>query len=90
MANIETKALIDSNPSLKPLMDSDAAFKALIENDAEFRDLVATFGTPQKIKDCTELNEDDICMETKCYQGYRIVMKCNGNGGCVRYSREKC
>jgi hypothetical protein len=82
--------LIDSNPSLKPLMDGDAAFKALIETDAEFRDLVKTFGTPRKVADCSELKEDDVCMETVCYQGYRIVMKCNGSGGCVRYSREAC
>jgi hypothetical protein len=90
MANIETKALLDSNPSIKPLMDNDAAFKNLVESDSEFRSLVATYGVPKKIKDCTELNEDDICMQTECYQGFRIVMKCNGNGACVKYSREEC
>jgi hypothetical protein len=90
MANIDMKALIDSNPSVKPLMDNDATFKALIENDAQFRSLVATFGVPQKVADCTELNENDICMQTECSQGFRIVMRCNGNGACDRYAQEAC
>jgi hypothetical protein len=90
MANIETKALIDSNPSVKPLMDKDVTFKSLIENDAQFRSLVAKFGVPKKVADCTELNENDICMQTECYQGQRIVMRCNGAGACDRYSEEAC
>lgn len=90
MADVNTKALLDSHPSLKPLMDKDAPFKALVETNSAFRALVATYGVPHKVADCTELNEDDICMQTECYQGYRIVMRCNGSGGCVRYSREAC
>lgn len=58
--------------------------------DPKFKTLVAKYGRPRGPKDCTELNPGDVCMVTDCVDGKRIVMRCDGTGGCTSYSEEAC
>jgi hypothetical protein len=62
----------------------------LIKSDAKFKALIKQYGMPRAAKDCTELNKGDICMVTDCVDGKRIVMRCDGSGGCTDYSEEPC
>lgn len=64
--------------------------KKLAEADPHFKALVGKFGMPRATKDCSEMNPGDPCMVTDCVDGKRIVMKCDGSGGCTRYSVEEC
>jgi hypothetical protein len=71
--------------------DHHAHLMALTKTDTKFKSLVAKYGMPQPgPKSCTELNEGDICMETKCFNGKKIIMKCDGSGGCTQYSEVAC
>lgn len=58
--------------------------------DPKFKTLIAKYGMPRGPKDCTELNPGDVCMVTDCVDGKRIVMRCDGTGGCTSYSEEAC
>jgi hypothetical protein len=70
---------------------STAHVTKLAKTDPKFKKLVTKYGMPQAgPKDCTELNENDVCMMTACNNGKRIVMRCDGSGGCTRYSEEPC
>ena len=62
----------------------------LAKADPKFKALVNKYGTPRGPKDCTELNPGDVCMVTDCVDGKRIVMRCDGSGGCTNYSEESC
>jgi hypothetical protein len=62
----------------------------LIKSDTKFKALVKQYGKPRATKDCTELSKGDICMVTDCVDGKRIVMRCDGSGGCTDYSEESC
>jgi len=58
--------------------------------DEKFKALVEKYGEPKAgPKTCDQLNEGDICMETDCYQGKKLVMKCKGRE-CVDYSEVNC
>ncbi len=62
----------------------------LAKADRKFKALVSTYGVPRSPRDCTELSPGDICMVTDCVNGKRIVMRCDGSGGCTKYSEEPC
>jgi hypothetical protein len=68
---------------------TDAQFQLLLQNP-EFKALVDKHGKPKPgPKTCDQLNDGDICMETDCNNGKKIVMKCRGNE-CVDYSEVDC
>ena len=65
--------------------------RELLETDREFKALVDKYGTPESVgKDCTELKPGEICMQTDCVDHKRIVMRCDGSGGCTVYALEDC
>jgi hypothetical protein len=69
----------------------EAHLVALMKSDRKFKRLIAKYGMPKAgPKDCTELNQGDVCMETKCFKGKKIVMKCDGSGGCTQYFEVPC
>ena len=70
---------------------ADAHLETLLKTDLKFKALVDKYGLPQAgPKSCTELNEGDVCMETLCRNGMKLVMRCDGSGGCTNYSEEPC
>jgi hypothetical protein len=70
---------------------ANAHLMKLTKSDPKFKKLVAKYGMPQTgPKSCTELNEGDVCMETECVNGKKIVMKCDASGGCTQYSEVAC
>lgn len=83
----KSKSAKKSRSTTKP---HSAHLTKLVAKDANFKTLVAKYGMPRGPKDCTELNPNDICMVTDCVDGKRIVMRCDGNGACTRYSEEPC
>lgn len=69
---------------------SKADVTRLIKTDSKFKALTKKYGLPRAPKDCTELNKGDVCMVTDCVDGKRMVIKCNGSGGCDDYHEEDC
>jgi hypothetical protein len=62
-----------------------------INTDANFRNLVGTFGQPAATGgDCSTKQRGDICMESNCIGGQKIVMKCDASGGCTDYEVVPC
>jgi hypothetical protein len=68
-----------------------AQMQAKIESDNTFRGLVETYGHPAATGgDCSTKHAGDICMESDCVNGKKIVMKCNSSGGCTEYAVVPC
>jgi hypothetical protein len=70
---------------------ADAHLEMLLKSDLKFKQLVEKYGMPKAgPKSCTELEPGDVCMETDCVDGKKLVMTCDGSGGCTRYSEVSC
>jgi hypothetical protein len=68
-----------------------AQMQQKIAADSTFKSLVDTYGQPKTSGgDCTTKQAGDICMESDCVNGKKIVMKCDGSGGCTDYEEVDC
>lgn len=52
----------------------------------------ATYGAsaPAAGVDCLTQPEGTLCAETACVDGFKILMYCDGSGGCSRYFKVPC
>jgi hypothetical protein len=63
----------------------------LINTDKGFRSLVGTYGAPVYAQgDCSHASPGDICLETACVAGKKLVMKCDATKGCTEYEEMPC
>jgi|SRR5215469_2473072 len=62
-----------------------------IANDPTFAVLVHALGIPVAIVDCTTGgHQGEICMESNCVNGKKLVMKCDQSNGCTDYEVVRC
>lgn len=62
-----------------------------IANDPTFAVLVHALGIPAAIVDCTAGgHQGEICMESNCVNGKKLVMKCDQSNGCTDYEVVRC
>jgi hypothetical protein len=69
---------------------SKAFLTNLSKSDAKFKKLVGQYGLPEPVSGASGKNPGDICMETDCVDGKKIVMRRDKSGDCTEYSEEDC
>ena len=81
----------------KPVRATPAHVKhvnALAKANPAFARLVAKYGMPKPtVKQAhiaSAASADEICMETDCVDGKKIVMRRNAAGDCTKFSEESC
>lgn len=71
---------------------TDAQIDILINTNPHFRTLVATYGRPKEVGNCGDpaSNPGDICMESDCVSGKKLIMRCNNSNGCTEHDEIPC
>lgn len=71
---------------------SDAELDALINSNMKFKRLVAIYGKPKPVGSCgdPDANPGDICMESNCVNGKKLVMRCDKTNGCTVHAEIPC
>lgn len=70
---------------------TSAQMQELIGADPNFRSLVSIYGQPAVTGgDCSTKKPGDICMESDCVDGKKIVMRCDESGDCTVYEEVPC
>jgi len=68
-----------------------AQMQEKIDADETFRGLVNIYGQPAPSGgDCSTKQPGDICMESDCVGGQKIIMKCDASGDCTEYHLVPC
>jgi len=54
-------------------------------------EIKATHGDPIAVNpDCSSMDENQVCAEYKCVEGWKIIKYCDAAGGCTRQVRVPC
>jgi hypothetical protein len=70
---------------------TQAEMDVKIANDATFAVLCHALGIPAAIKNCAAGGQPgDMCMESNCVNGKKLVMRCDQSNGCTVYEVVRC
>jgi hypothetical protein len=70
---------------------TQAQMDVKIANDPTFATLVHALGLPVAIVDCAAGGRPgEICMESNCVNGKKLVMRCDQGHGCTVYEVVRC